>query len=45
MVTVYGKNLLNQFQKVAGLDLTGLGVIDNAWGRGRVVGVNLAAKF
>jgi iron complex outermembrane receptor protein len=45
MVTVYGKNLLNQFQKVQGLDLTGLGVIDNAWGRGRVVGVNLAAKF
>jgi iron complex outermembrane receptor protein len=45
MVTVYGKNLLNQFQKVAGLDLTGLGVIDNSWGRGRVVGVNLAAKF
>jgi iron complex outermembrane receptor protein len=45
MVTVYGKNLLNQFQKLQGLDLTGAGFIDNAWGRGRVVGVNLAAKF
>lgn len=44
-VTLYGKNLADQHQKVQGLDLTGVGVIDNAWGRGRVLGINLAAKF
>jgi iron complex outermembrane recepter protein len=44
-VTLYGKNLANQYQKVQGLDLTGVGVIDNAWGRGRVLGINVGAKF
>jgi len=45
MISLFGKNLADQHQKVQGLDLTGLGVIENAWGRGRVVGVNIAAKF
>jgi hypothetical protein len=44
-VTVYGKNLLNQYQKINSVDFTGLGFITNSFGRGRVVGVNLAAKF
>jgi iron complex outermembrane receptor protein len=45
MVTFYGKNLLNQYQKVFGLDLGSAGFIDNAWGRGRVLGINVGAKF
>jgi hypothetical protein len=44
-VNVYGKNLLNQFQKINSIDFTGLGFITNSWARGRVVGVNLDAKF
>jgi iron complex outermembrane receptor protein len=45
MITLYGKNLLDQHQKINSVDFTGLGFIDNAWWRGRVVGVNLGAKF
>jgi iron complex outermembrane receptor protein len=45
MMTLYGKNLLNDFQRLNGLDLTSLGVIENVWGRGRVVGFNVDAKF
>jgi iron complex outermembrane recepter protein len=43
--TLYGKNLTNQYQKVEGLDLTGIGTINNAWGRGRVIGATIATKF
>jgi outer membrane receptor protein involved in Fe transport len=45
MITLYGKNLTDQHQKLAGIDFSGLGAMANAWGRGRVLGVNVAAKF
>jgi iron complex outermembrane recepter protein len=45
MIKVYGKNLLNQYQKINSVDFTGLGFITNSWWRGRVVGVDLEAKF
>jgi iron complex outermembrane receptor protein len=45
MIKVYGKDLLNRYQQLSSIDFTGLGFITNSWGRGRVVGVDLAAKF
>jgi hypothetical protein len=45
MIKVYGKNLLNQYQKINSVDFAALGFITNSWGRGRVVGVDMAAKF
>ena len=45
MIKVYGKNLLNQYQRINSVDFTGLGFITNSWWRGRVVGVDLGAKF
>jgi iron complex outermembrane receptor protein len=44
-LTLYGKNLLGKHDRLGGLDLTGLGFIDSAWGRGRVFGATAAAKF
>jgi hypothetical protein len=44
-VMLYGKNLLNDYPQINGLDLTSLGVISNSWDRGRVLGVNLEARF
>jgi len=44
VLKVYGKDLLNQYQKINSVDFTGLGFITNSWGRGRVVGVDLGAN-
>lgn len=43
--TFYVKNLLDEHEELGALDLTSIGVIEAAWGRGRVLGLNLDAKF
>jgi iron complex outermembrane receptor protein len=43
--TLYGKNLLRQYQRIAGIDFGSLGFGSVAYGRGRVIGIDLSAKF
>jgi iron complex outermembrane recepter protein len=43
--TLYGKNLLRQYQRIAGIDFGSLGFGEVAYGRGRVFGIDLSAKF
>jgi iron complex outermembrane receptor protein len=45
MLTFYGKNLLNQYQKINIVDFAAVGFLTSSWYRGRVLGVNLGAKF
>jgi hypothetical protein len=45
MIRLYGKDLLNHFQQINSVDFTALGFITSAWARGRVVGVDIGAKF
>jgi len=44
-VKLYGKNLLDEHNIIQGIDFGGLGFGIDAFGRGRVVGLNLSAKF
>jgi len=44
-VQLYGKNLLNSFQRVDGIDFGSLGYAVNGYGPGRVFGVALSAAF
>jgi iron complex outermembrane receptor protein len=43
--TLYGKNLLQHYQRTGGADFGQLGFGVVSWGRGRVVGIDVSAKF
>jgi len=42
---LYGKNLLNKFQRIDGIDFGALGYAVNGFGPGREFGIALTANF